>query len=145
MIDIAKLFELLPHRFPFLLVDRITELEPGVRITGVKAVTADEPLFSRADHEQMIMPGLLVIEAMAQTGAVLLMLGHERAVGKLVYFAALDHVTWSGVVRPGDVLRLEITVMHARGRLRKVHGVASVGAATICEADMAAVVVDKES
>ena len=90
------------------------------------------------------MPELLIIEAMAQTGAVLLMIGTEPPSAKLVYFAALDNVSWPGTVRPGDELLLEITVTQARGRLSKVHGVARVQDTVVCEADLAAVLVDRE-
>ena len=143
--EVEDLLQLLPHRFPFLLVDRIVEMEAGVRISGVKNVTVDEPFFSSQGSGEMIMPGLLIIEAMAQTGAVLLMVEQAAAKQKLVYFASLDHATWQGAVRPGDQLRLEINVTQARGRLRKVHGVALVGDTVICEADLAAVVVDKKA
>lgn len=144
-IDVDELLQLLPHRYPFLLVDRIVEMEPGVRISGLKNVTFDEPFFGNHAGGEMIMPGLLVIEAMAQTGAVLLMIEQESAKRKIVYFASLNHATWHGVVRPGDQLRLDITVTQARGRLRKVHGIALVGDTLICEADLAAVVMEKES
>jgi beta-hydroxyacyl-ACP dehydratase FabZ len=144
-IEIEELLELLPHRFPFLLVDRIVDMEPGVRITGVKNVTVDEPLFGRNAEGGLMMPALLIIEAMAQTGAVLLMVEQASASQKLVYFAALNDATWQGTVRPGDQLRFDITVTQSRGRLRKVHGVAFVGDTRICEADLAAVVVDKET
>jgi beta-hydroxyacyl-ACP dehydratase FabZ len=143
--EVEDLLQLLPHRFPFLLVDRIVEMEAGVRISGVKNVTVDEPFFGSHGSGAMIMPGLLIIEAMAQTGAVLLMAEQAPAKEKLVYFASLNHATWQGAVSPGDQLRLDITVTQARGRLRKVHGVALVGDTLICEADLAAVVVDKEA
>jgi beta-hydroxyacyl-ACP dehydratase FabZ len=143
-IQIQELLQLLPHRYPFLLVDRIVDMEPGVRISGIKDVTANEPLFGKNGGGGLIMPALLIIEAMAQTGAVLLMIENAPAPQKLVYFASVNEATWQGVVRPGDQLRLDITVTQARGRLRKVHGVAFVGDTLICEADLAAVVVDKE-
>ena len=143
-IEVDELLQLLPHRFPFLLVDRIVEMEAGVRISGLKNVTLDEPFFGTHAGGAMIMPGLLIIEAMAQTGAVLLMVEQEPPKRKLVYFASLNHATWHGVVRPGDQLQLNITVTQARGRVRKVHGVALVRGTLICEADLAAVVVDKE-
>jgi len=143
-IEIQELLGLLPHRYPFLLVDRIIAMEPGVRISGVKDVTMDEPLFGRNGGGGPIMPALLIIEAMAQTGAVLLMIEQESPGQKLVYFASVNDATWHGSVRPGDQLRIDITVTQSRGRLRKVHGVAFVGDTLICEADLAAVVVDKE-
>ena len=144
VIPIDRLMELLPHRFPFLLVDRIVEIEPSVRITGVKNVALDEPFFAGCRGKDARMPEMLIIEAMAQTGAVLLMIGTEPPSEKLVYFAALDHASWHGSVRPGDELLLEITVTRARGRLCKVHGVARVQETVVCEADLAAVLVDRE-
>lgn len=140
-----RLLQLLPHRYPFLLVDRIVEMEEGVRITGLKNVSLDEPFFAGQAGESAMMPSLLVIEALAQTGAVLLMAGHEPPGTKLAYFASLNNATWPGVVRPGDQLRLAIEVTHARGRLCKVHGVARVEGAVVCEADLGAVLVDRET
>jgi beta-hydroxyacyl-ACP dehydratase FabZ len=144
VIQIDRLIELLPHRFPFLLVDRIVEIEPSLRITGVKNVAFDEPFFAARGARDARMPEMLIVEAMAQTGAVLLMIGADPASEKLVYFAALDHASWHGSVRPGDELLLEITVTRARGRLCKVHGVARVQETVVCEADLAAVVVDRK-
>jgi beta-hydroxyacyl-ACP dehydratase FabZ len=144
VIDIERLMQLLPHRYPFLLVDRIIEIEPSVRITGLKNVGLDEPFFAGARARDARMPEMLVVEAMAQTGAVLMMIGGDPAHAKLVYFAGLDNVTWPGVVRPGDQLLLEIKVTHARGKLCKVHGVARVADSVVCEADLAAVLVDPE-
>src|SRR5438105_11741796 len=139
-IEVEDLLDLLPHRFPFLLVDRVVEMERGVRISALKNVTVDEPFFGvhggGAGGGEMTMPGLLIIEAMAQTGAVLLMVEQEPANQKLVYFASLDHAIWHGVVRPGDQLQLDVTVTQARGRLRKVHAAASVGGVLICGADL---------
>ena len=144
-IQIEELLQLLPHRFPFLLVDRIVEIEPAVRVTGVKLVSADEPFFAAVEGQSLIMPGLLIIEALAQTGAVLLMAGQETPHAKLVYFAGVDGATWHGVVRPGDQLHLEITVTRVRGRLCRVHGIARVESEVVCEADLAAVLVDREA
>jgi beta-hydroxyacyl-ACP dehydratase FabZ len=142
-IPIERLLQLLPHRFPFLLIDRVVDMVPGVQITGLKMVTVNEPFFTGVDRRALIMPGLLIIEAMAQTGAVLLLAGQEAPGTKVVYFAGVDQATWQGAVRPGDQLRIEITVTRARQRLSKVHGVARVEGAVVCEADLAAVLVDR--
>ena len=99
-IQIQELLQLLPHRYPFLLVDRIVDMEPGVRISGIKDVTVNEPLFGKNGGGGLIMPALLIIEAMAQTGAVLLMIENAPAPQKLVYFASVNEATWQGVVRP---------------------------------------------
>ncbi|MFL5613040.1 MAG: 3-hydroxyacyl-ACP dehydratase FabZ [Gemmatimonadaceae bacterium] len=148
-IEIDALLRSLPHRYPFLLVDRIIEMERDVRITGVKNVTMDEPFFAAGSGSgEAAMPGLLIIEALAQTGAVLLMTSQaaqeqDAESTKLVYFASLHNAVFHGVVRPGDQLRLEITVTQARGRLRKVHGAALVDGTVVCEGDLAAVLVDR--
>jgi len=144
-ISIEEVMQLLPHRFPFLLVDKIVEMEPSVRITGLKLVTSDEEFLARGELGDVRMPDLLVVEALAQTGAVLLMHDRGAADAKLVYFAGLDHASWQGAVRPGDELRLEVIVTRARGRLCKVHGIARVGSAIVCEADLAAVLVDRDA
>lgn len=142
-IEIEGLLRLLPHRYPFLLIDRVVDIEAGVRVTGLKNVTVNEPFFAGREGEALIMPGLLIIEAMAQTGAVLLMSGQESPHDKLVYFAGVDDARWEGSVRPGDQLRIEIAVTRARGKLCKVHGVARVESTVVCEADLAAVLVDR--
>ena len=147
-IEVSALWHLLPHRFPFLLVDRIIEMERGTRIVGLKNVTLNEPyLAQHGEGGKMTMPGLMIIEALAQTGAILLMTSQDsaelaRATPRLVYFASLHNAEFRGIVRPGDQLRLEITVTHARGRLRKVHGSALVDGIIVCEGDLAAVLVD---
>jgi beta-hydroxyacyl-ACP dehydratase FabZ len=134
---------LLPHRYPFLLVDSVIEFEAGVRLVAVKNVTVNEPFFAGHLPEAPLMPGLLVVEALAQAGGLLLMAAAADPASKVVYFASLDAVRWHAPVRPGDQLRLHATVTHARGRLRKVRAEARVGDRLACEADMAAVVVDR--
>jgi 3-hydroxyacyl-[acyl-carrier-protein] dehydratase len=142
-IEIEGLLRLLPHRYPFLLIDRVVDIEAGVRVTGLKNVTVNEPFFAGREGMALMMPGLLIIEAMAQTGAVLLMLSQESPHQKLVYFAGVDDARWEGTVRPGDQLRIEIAVTRARGRLSRVHGIARVEDTIVCEADLAAVLVDR--
>src|SRR5436309_9659124 len=104
MPSIDDVLRLLPHRPPMLLIDAVTEFEAGVRVVALKRVTADEWFFpiERSYPGSMAMPGLLVVEAMAQAGAVLLLAGADDAASKVVYFAALDHVQWHGPVVPGD-------------------------------------------
>jgi 3-hydroxyacyl-[acyl-carrier-protein] dehydratase len=141
--------DILPHRYPFLLVDRILEIEPGVRAVGLKNVSRDEPCLAGHGGGDAAMPGMLIIEALAQTGAVLLLMpqetGEPPTANKLVYFASLHNANFHGVVRAGDQLRLEVTVTHARGRLRKVHGTAFVDGTLVADGDLGAVVVDPES
>ena len=142
-LSIDDIMRLLPHRYPFLLVDAVPEFEPGVRILALKNVTANEPYFAGRGPERMEFPPLLVVEAMAQAGGLLLMATCADAARQVVYFASIDRVVWHAGVRPGDQLRLEIAVTQSRGRLSKVHGAAFVNDTPICEADMAAVLVER--
>ena len=142
-LTVDDVLRLLPHRYPFLFIDAVAEFEAGVRLVALKNVTVNEPFFAGHLPGAPTMPGLLVVEAMAQAGGILLMANAEDPAQKVVYFASLDGVRWHAPVRPGDQLCLDVTVTHARGRLRKVHAVARVGGALVCEADLAAVVVDR--
>jgi beta-hydroxyacyl-ACP dehydratase FabZ len=142
-LTIDDVLRLLPHRYPFLLVDAVPEFEPGTRIVAVKNVAVDEPFFAGHFPGAPTMPGLLVVEAMAQAGGLLLMASTDNPAEKVVYFASLDRVRWHAPVEPGDQLRLHVTVTHARGRLRKVHAEAVTGRGLVCEADLAAVVMER--
>ena len=139
----ADILRLLPHRYPFLLVDAVAEFEPDRHIVALKNVTAGEPFLVGHLPGAPYMPGLLVVEALAQAGGLLLMAATDDPGSKVVYFASLDAVRWHAPVRPGDQLRLHVAVTHARGRLRKVRAEARVGDQLACEAEMAAVVVDR--
>jgi beta-hydroxyacyl-ACP dehydratase FabZ len=142
-IDVDGVLAILPHRYPFLLVDAVLELERGSRIVAVKAVSANEPFFSgAASSRALAMPGLLIVEALAQAGAILLLAEQEAGANRIAYFASLDRVEWPSGVAPGDRVRLEISVGKRRGRLHKVHGRATVGERIVCEAELGAVVVD---
>jgi beta-hydroxyacyl-ACP dehydratase FabZ len=143
MLNAEALMQLLPHRYPFLLVDSVAEFEPDVHVVAVKNVTHNEPFFAGHLPGTPVMPGMLVVEALAQAGGVLLMAGTADATAKVVYFASLDNVRWHGAVRPGDQLRLHVRVTHARGRMRKVRAEARVRDEVVCEAEMAAVVMDR--
>ena len=143
MLEIEDILRVLPHRYPILLVDRILELEPRTRIVGLKNVTINEPFFQGHFPGHPIMPGVLIIEAMAQVGGMLLMGQVEDPDSKVVYFMSLDNVKWRRPVRPGDQLRSEVVVQQIRGRVCKMHGRAFVGDDVVCEADMGAMVMDK--
>ena len=130
---------LLPHRYPFLLVDAVLECELGVRLVARKLVSHDEPYFTGAGDARDEMPGLLVVEALAQAGGLLLLAGLADAAGQVVYFASLDAVRWHAPVHPGDDLRLQVTVVKSRGALHRVHGEARVGDTLVCEGNLAAV------
>jgi beta-hydroxyacyl-ACP dehydratase FabZ len=120
---------LLPYRYPFLLVDEVLDCELGVRLVARKLVSFDEPYFAGTGTDLPEMPGMLVIEALAQAGGLLLLAALDDPTGQVVYFASLDAVRWHAPVRPGDDLRLHVTVLKSRGALRKVHGEARVDGA----------------
>ncbi len=143
MLSIEDIMKVLPHRYPFLLVDRILELEPKKRIVGLKNVTINEPFFQGHFPGHPIMPGVLIIEAMAQVGGVLLMGEVEGFESKVVYFMSLDNVKFRRPVKPGDQLRLELEMTQIRGMVCKMRGVAKVDGEVVCEAEMAAMVRDK--
>jgi 3-hydroxyacyl-[acyl-carrier-protein] dehydratase len=124
-LDIARILEILPHRFPFLLVDRITELEPGVRASGVKQVTFNEWFFQGHFPGRPVMPGVLIVEALAQVGAVAL-LSQPQFAGKIAFFAGIDGVRFRRVVAPGDTLTLTVELTRMRSRMGKGTGEARV-------------------
>jgi UDP-3-O-[3-hydroxymyristoyl] N-acetylglucosamine deacetylase/3-hydroxyacyl-[acyl-carrier-protein] dehydratase len=140
--DIGSIMEIMPHRYPFLLVDRITALEPGRRVTGIKNVTINEPFFQGHFPGHPIMPAVLIIEAMAQVGGVLLLSSVEDPRGKLVYFSGIDGARFRQPVTPGDQLRFELELVKLRGPLCKMQGTAWVGDVKVAEADLMSNIVD---
>ena len=126
MLNIDQIKEIIPHRYPFLLIDRVTELEKGKRITGVKNVTANEPFFQGHFPDLPIMPGVLIIEALAQLGGVLL-LSEEKHKGKVALFGGMDKVRFRRPVLPGDQIEMEVTHLQSRGDVGKVRANARVG------------------
>ena len=143
MLGIEEIMKALPHRYPFLLVDRILEVEPGKRIVGLKNVTINEPFFQGHFPGHPIMPGVLIIEAMAQVGGMLLMGQLADHESKVVYFMSLDNVKFRRPVKPGDQIRFELDMTQIRGMVCKMRGLAKVDGDVVCEADMAAMVRDK--
>ena len=141
--DIRRILEILPHRYPILLVDRILESEAGKRIVGIKNVTFNEPFFQGHFPGHPIMPGVLIVEAMAQTGGVLLLGELDRPEEKVVYFMSLDAVKFRRPVVPGDQLRMEVEVLQNRGSTCRLKGMAYVGDKLVAEAEMMARIVDK--
>ncbi|MFO7652274.1 MAG: UDP-3-O-acyl-N-acetylglucosamine deacetylase [Candidatus Krumholzibacteriia bacterium] len=141
--DISTVMEIMPHRFPFLLVDRIIELESGRRVVGLKNVTINEPFFHGHFPGHPIMPAVLIVEAMAQTGGVLLLSSVEDPDGKLVYFSGIDQARFRRPVVPGDQLRLELELVKLRGTLCKMKGAAYVGDEKVAEADLMSSMVDR--
>ena len=142
MIGLKEIQEVLPHRYPFLFVDRVLELEER-RIVGIKNVTMNEPFFQGHFPGHPIMPGVLIVEAMAQVGGMLLMGTVEDPDSKVVYFMSLDNVKFRKPVRPGDQLRFELEMMQVRGKICRMKGVAKVDGEVVCEAEMAAMVRDR--
>jgi beta-hydroxyacyl-ACP dehydratase FabZ len=143
MLDIAHIMAALPHRYPLLLVDRILESEAGKRIVGLKNVTINEPFFQGHFPGHPIMPGVLIVEAMAQTGGVLMLSQLEDPSTKVVYFMSLDDVKFRRPVVPGDQLRMEIEVLQNRGATVRLAGKAYVESQLVAEAVMMARVVDR--
>jgi 3-hydroxyacyl-[acyl-carrier-protein] dehydratase len=138
---------ILPHRYPFLLVDRIEELEPGKRIVGVKCVTINEPFFAGHFPGRPIMPGVLIIEAMAQVGGVLAYKSNpiREGAATLVYFMGIDKAKFRKPVEPGDQLRLVVDVLRAKPPYWKMRGEAFVEKSLVCEAELMAMIADDAS
>lgn len=133
--DAMQIAELIPHRYPFLLVDRITECVPGEYSVGYKNLTWNEEFFQGHFPNNPVMPGVLQVEAMAQCSApILLTMGKFK--GKLALFAAMDNVRFKGIVRPGDRLDMRIDLVKLKGPIGKSHGVGTVDGKVVVEADM---------
>ncbi len=134
MMDIKQILSVLQHRYPFLLVDRILELEPGKRAVGLKNVTVNEPFFMGHFPGNPIMPGVLIVEAMAQVGGVLLLAttGNE---GKLAFFAGIDKMRFRRPVLPGDQLRTEVTLLKVKGDIGRVGVVGTVEGQVVAEGE----------
>ncbi len=143
MYTIEEIMKVLPHRYPFLLVDRIIEIEEKKRIVGLKNVTINEPFFQGHFPGHPIMPGVLIVEAMAQVGGMLLLGSVSEPETKVVYFMSLDNVKFRRPVKPGDQLRFELDVVQLRGTVCKMRGVGKVDGEVVVEADMAATIRDR--
>lgn len=145
ILDIKEIMDIMPHRYPMLLVDRIIEVTPGERVTAIKNVTINEPFFNGHFPGKPVMPGVLIVEAMGQAGGILLLNTVENPKSKVVYFTSIDKVKFRKPVIPGDqlVLQLEMSRAPRRG-LCQMHGTAFVDGKKVAEALMTAMVVDKE-
>ena len=143
ILDIRRILEIIPHRYPFLLVDRILEIEPRKRVVGLKNVTINEPFFQGHFPGHPIMPGVLIVESMAQVGGMLLMDLMDEPAQKVVYFMSLDNIKFRRPVLPGDQIRQEVEMIQLRGRTCRMKGMAYVDGQLVCEAEMMAMVVDK--
>ena len=143
MLDIVQIKEIIKHRYPFLLVDRILEMEEGKRAVGLKNVSANEEFFNGHFPDYPVMPGVLIVEALAQVGAVA-MLSTEDYKGRLAFFAGIDNCRFKRQVKPGDQLRLEVDILRIRGSIGKGHAVATVEGEVACETDIIFAFGDKE-
>lgn len=138
-IDIKGILELLPHRYPFLLVDRILDHEKGKTITGLKNVTMNEQFFQGHFPGEPVMPGVLILEGMAQVGGILAYLSQPENVGeKLVYFAGIDNARFRRIVRPGDQIIFKIEITKQKAKMTKMTGKAYVDDQLAAEADLMA-------
>ena len=142
-IDIAEILQRIPHRYPFLLIDRAEDYRPNQSIVGIKCVTVNEPFFVGHFPGNPVMPGVLIVEAIAQTGAVLMSKTLDANVeGKTILFMSLDNCRFRSPVRPGDVLRMNVEVVRHRGDVFKFRGKAMVGDKLAAESEFAAMVVE---
>ncbi|MBI5815239.1 MAG: 3-hydroxyacyl-ACP dehydratase FabZ [Nitrospinae bacterium] len=144
IIEHHELYQYIPHRHPFLLIDRIVEIEPFKRVVAIKNVTGGEYFFPGHFPGKPVMPGVLIVEAMAQAAAALATYSSPDDRGKIIYFAAIDGARFKRMVIPGDTIRIEIEVEKARSRLWKVKARATVEGETACEADLTAMVADSK-
>jgi 3-hydroxyacyl-[acyl-carrier-protein] dehydratase len=135
-LDIVEIMAILPHRYPFLLIDRVIEMERKVRVVAIKNVTVNEPHFTGHFPDYPIMPGVLTIEAMAQAGGALLLteFSAEEREGKLMVFTGIEEARFRRPVLPGDQLRIEVTVMNWRSRAVKMKGECTVDGKVVCDA-----------
>ncbi len=137
-IDTKGIMALLPHRYPFLMVDRIVAMEKAKSISGLKNVTMNEPFFQGHFPGEPVMPGVLILEGLAQTGGILAILSDPAMMGRLVYFAGVDKARFRRVVRPGDQLVYQLEMIKQKGKITKMSGKAYVDGQLVTEAELMA-------
>lgn len=143
ILDSIAIQEILPHRYPFLLVDKIVELEPRIRIVGVKQVTVNEQFFQGHFPGAPVMPGVLQIEALAQVGAILALREFEDREEKIPFFSGIDSAKFRRPVVPGDTLMLEVTALRIGSRVQKMRGVATVDGQVTAEAEILCIIANR--
>ncbi len=142
--DIKQIMDLLPHRYPFLLIDKIIDIDREKSGTGIKNVTINEPFFQGHFPDNPVMPGVLIIEAMAQTaGVISMMSGDDADKSRLVYFMSIDKAKFRAPVLPGDTLHLHLSLLRKRGPVGKFEGRAMVSGKLVSEAEITAMIVDQ--
>ena len=143
ILDSLAIQEILPHRYPFLLVDKVIELVPLTRIVAVKQVTINEYFFVGHFPEAPVMPGVLQIEALAQAGAILVLREFEDRANKIPFFSGIDKARFRRPVVPGDTLMLEVTALRVGSKVQKMHGVATVDGQITAEAEILCIIADR--
>lgn len=143
VMNIQEIMKILPHRYPFLLVDRIEELEEGSKVVGYKNVTVNEPFFQGHFPEHPIMPGVLIVEAMAQVGGAYVSVIDDVKDDQVTYFVGIDKARFRKPVLPGDILRMELELLSKRRGIYQFSGTAYVGETKVAEAELKATFADK--